>query len=238
MGNSDILIREITRKSEIVDNSTWVLVNDGGSNVLLHRASKDVAKALSDGMRCYYVSPDVFVGDFHFDNVLFSEKPNGLSVDVSFRMKVLPEMSGFADWVKTNVEYKLTIGEFVERMSKPKYGLKQFLQHSLEGVTNFDLLRKHANACLQNGVCIDEQTGGLRLSSTSRNTWVSKVILTIFAMEQVLSIDLPSSLVREVIHWVQVSARETTISDQILCDTRQVVGGPYYPRIVTSALWL
>lgn len=143
MGNSDILIREITRKSEIVDNCTWVLVNDGSSNVLIHRASKDVAKALSDGMRCYYVSPDVFVGDFHFDNVLFSEKPDGLSVDVSFRMKLLPEMSGFADWVKANVEYKLTIDGFVERLAKPKYGLKQFLQHSLEGVTNFDLLRKH-----------------------------------------------------------------------------------------------
>lgn len=102
----------------------------------------------------------------------------------------------------------------------------------------FELLRAHCKACLQPGVCTDAVSGGLRLSSTSRNTWPSKAVLTAYAMEQALGLTLPQGMVEEIIGWAQVSAREVTISDQVLCDTRQVVGGPYYPRIVTAALWL
>lgn len=101
-----------------------------------------------------------------------------------------------------------------------------------------DLLRDHSIACLQNGVCRDAVSGGLRLSSTSRNTWLSKAVLTIYAMESVLGLSMPEGLVKEVIHWAQISARNLTIGDQIYCDTRQLIGGPYYPRSVTAALWL
>ncbi len=102
----------------------------------------------------------------------------------------------------------------------------------------FAELRAHSTACLQSGVCRDAATGGLRLSSTSRNTWPSKGVLTAFAMETVLGLELPDGMVEELIGWAQKSARETTISDQIHCDTREVVGGLYYPRIVTACLWL
>ena len=84
----------------------------------------------------------------------------------------------------------------------------------------------------------DAATGGLRLSSTSRNTWPSKGVLTAFAMETVLGLELPDGMVEELIGWAQKSAREHTISDQINADTREVVGGLYYPRIVTACLWL
>lgn len=107
-----------------------------------------------------------------------------------------------------------------------------------EEPTLFALLRQHSTACLQPGVCIDAVSGGLRLSSTSRNTWPSKAVLTLYAMETVLGLAVPAGVTQEVIGWAQKSAREVTIADQILCDTRQVVGGPYYPRIVTAALWL
>lgn len=102
----------------------------------------------------------------------------------------------------------------------------------------FALLRDHSTACLQIGVCRDAVSGGLRLSSTSRNTWPSKAVLTVYAMERVLGLTMPEGLVQEIIGWAQVSGREKTIGDQIHCDTREQVGGPYYPRIVTAALWL
>ncbi len=100
------------------------------------------------------------------------------------------------------------------------------------------LLKEHCFECLKAGVCLDAETGGLRLSSTSRNTWTSKVILTIYAMENVLHMTLPESVSREVVNWGHVSARHATVADQIHCDTRIAIGGVYYPRIVTSALWL
>lgn len=100
------------------------------------------------------------------------------------------------------------------------------------------LLRAHSAACLEKGVCWDAASGGLRLSSTSRNTWPSKSVLTIYVLENVLGLTMPEGMVREVINWAQVSARDITIGDQIHCDTRDVVGAPYYPRIVTAALWL
>lgn len=143
MENTDILIREITRKSEIVDKCTWILAGDGGQNVLVLRGTRDVATALSEGRKCYYVSPDVFEGDFHFDGVAFADKPKGLSVDVTFTLQLLPEMPGFADWVKLNIIQKASRDDLVKILASPKYGLKLFLQHWLEGVTNFDLLKKH-----------------------------------------------------------------------------------------------
>lgn len=110
--------------------------------------------------------------------------------------------------------------------------------HESDEPTLFELLRAHCAACLEVGVCTDAVSGGLRLSSTSRNTRPSKAVLTMYVMEQALGLHLPEGMSAELIAWEQVSARDVTISDQVLCDTRQVVGGPYYPRIVTSALWL
>ena len=102
----------------------------------------------------------------------------------------------------------------------------------------FEILYSHSIACLQDGICIDHETGGLRLSSSSNITWTSKTVLTLYAMETVLGLSLPESLSEELIKWAQVSARDTTISDQILSDTRAVIGGMYYPRIVASSIWV
>ncbi len=101
-----------------------------------------------------------------------------------------------------------------------------------------EYVREHAQNCLQEGVCINKETGGLQLSSSSMNTWPSKTILTIFALEHLLKLAVPDSVKRELEGWCQVSARRCTISDQIQCDTRQVVGATYYPRIITSAVWI
>ncbi|MFW5899171.1 MAG: glycoside hydrolase family 52 protein, partial [Jiangellaceae bacterium] len=103
-----------------------------------------------------------------------------------------------------------------------------------------DLLGEHARSCLAGG-CIDAQTGALRLSSGSNNSWPSKGVLCVYVMEQVLGIDVDReypSLMREMLHWAQIAAGERTISDQMNTDSRTVRGGSYYPRMVTSALWL
>lgn len=103
------------------------------------------------------------------------------------------------------------------------------------------LFRKHINTCLKPGICLEEKNGGLKLSSSSVNTWPSKVILCMYVLEKVFDIDLQKeypSIMRELLHWTQVTAAEKTISDQILCDERVVRGGSYYPRHITSALWV
>ncbi|MBN8217823.1 MAG: hypothetical protein J0L75_14360 [Spirochaetes bacterium] len=102
-------------------------------------------------------------------------------------------------------------------------------------------LKRHLHTCLVPGQCIDAATGGLRLSSTSPNTWPSKGILVLYVMENLFSMDLKGrygSLLPELVAWCQVSAKDVTVSDQILSDTRKTKGAHYYPRIVTAALWL
>lgn len=101
-----------------------------------------------------------------------------------------------------------------------------------------ELLRRHVRACLQKGACADAVTGGLRLSSTSNNTFVSKVMLSLFVMREVLAMDIPAEHVTELLNWCRIYAERMTISDQILVDKRQVIGGCYYPRIITAAFWM
>ncbi|HEX3048935.1 MAG TPA: hypothetical protein VHY08_29580, partial [Bacillota bacterium] len=104
-----------------------------------------------------------------------------------------------------------------------------------------DLFRKHIVACLKVGAGIDTATGGLRLSSTSNNTWVSKVVLCEYVLRELFQIDLKSEypgVFQELIRWARQSAAETTISDQIHSDTRRVVGASYYPRPITASIWV
>lgn len=103
------------------------------------------------------------------------------------------------------------------------------------------LLLKHICCCMQEGYCIDETTGGVRLSSKSNNTWVSKVILCFAMLENVFDIDINEeypAIMRELTHWCQISAKNDSISDQIHTTKRKVIGGCYYPRSASSAIWL
>ena len=101
------------------------------------------------------------------------------------------------------------------------------------------LLKQHAEACLREGACVDAATGGLKLSSTSHNTWTSKVTLCLYVLQEVLGIDITrGGWLEELRRWYQEYAKDTTISDQIMIDRRQVVGGCYYPRVAVAALFL
>jgi hypothetical protein len=103
------------------------------------------------------------------------------------------------------------------------------------------MLQAHATACLQPGRGLEPATGGLLLSSGSPMSWPSKAFLVVYVLEQVLDIDVAQTLpsvLRELAHWLQVSAAEKTVSDQMIVRERRAHAGSYYPRMVTSAAFL
>lgn len=152
------------------------------------------------------------------------------------RSAVLYENSGIP-WLKANAYRSISgaVAAAAEPLAVPCL-VGAFVQEEEQGLS--ELLYRHETACLKSGVCLDDITGGLRLSSTSANTWPSKVTLTLFVLKRILGITVPESTERELLAWAQVSAADCTISDQIRSDTGTAIGGHYYPRIVTAASWL
>jgi hypothetical protein len=60
-------------------------------------------------------------------------------------------------------------------------------------------------------------------------------------MEKVFGIDLEKeypTAMRELAYWCQVAAKDDTISDQVLTTERKVIGGCYYPRSASAAIWI
>jgi hypothetical protein len=96
----------------------------------------------------------------------------------------------------------------------------------------------HARTCLAEGC--RHPSGGLRLSSTAEMTWPSKVVLCLHVLAW-LGWDLErdeSAALHELQRWSQVLAAHGTIADQVRLDQDAVVGGAYYPRMVSSAVLL
>lgn len=105
----------------------------------------------------------------------------------------------------------------------------------------YEVLKQHAYQCIGANGCIDSETGGMRLNSLSSYTWVSKVISCIYALEKTFAINMEKeypTVFRELLYWIQVAEAEVTISDQVLCAERKVIGGYYYPRSASSAFWI
>ncbi len=102
-------------------------------------------------------------------------------------------------------------------------------------------LKNHAETCLREGNCIDSTSGGLRLSSASTNSWPSKGILCLYVIEELMKVRIEArypTLVREVAAWMQIAAKESTVADQINVSERTLMAGAYYPRVITSSLWI
>ena len=138
-------------------------------------------------------------------------------------------------WLSANVYMDLesAVAAAVEPLGIPKW--LGVLSEEDEPLL-VSMMREHISACIVKGVCIDSVSGGLRLSSTSRNTWLSKVMLVIYVMENVLGVEVPSDMENRLIDWCQISCKDCTISDQLFCDTQEIIGGPYYPRMAISAI--
>jgi len=97
-------------------------------------------------------------------------------------------------------------------------------------------MKLHAKTCLQPGVCLDAKSGGLRLSSASANTWPSKIALALAGvgwLENRSPTEIAPGAYVKLANWLQGSANRVTVSDQIDASTGAVLGGSYYPRLVT-----
>lgn len=99
-----------------------------------------------------------------------------------------------------------------------------------------EALRVHFDRVLTPGVCKFED-GGWKLSSTSNNSWLSKIYLCQFVAESVLGHAPDQKADAAHVQWLLDTENSFFAwSDQML--SGKAVGSRYYPRGVTSILWL
>lgn len=100
-------------------------------------------------------------------------------------------------------------------------------------------LKKHLKTVLVEGACLFPD-GGWKISSTSNNSWLSKIYLCQFIARRILGWPWDEQGMRADAAHVQWLTHETLAiwswSDQIL--SGEPIGSRYYPRGVTSILWL
>lgn len=101
-------------------------------------------------------------------------------------------------------------------------------------------LKKHTQTVLRPGICIDEVSGGWKLSSTSKNTWNSKIFLCQYVIKEILNMNFEGEEEWDRVHayWQQVSCSIDGATDQVNSDTGTPRGSRLYPRLVTSILWM
>lgn len=99
-------------------------------------------------------------------------------------------------------------------------------------------LRRHLEAVLVSGVCLDPVSGGWKLSSTSRNTWPSKIFISQFVAENILGIR-DERTARDAAHvkWQCNASADWAATDQVDSASGKDLGSRLYPRLVSSILW-
>lgn len=102
------------------------------------------------------------------------------------------------------------------------------------------VLKKHIITVMKPGICIDEISGGWKLSSTSKNTWNSKIFLCQYVVKEILHLDFEGEEEWDRVHaqWQQVSCSIDGATDQVNSDTGTPRGSRLYPRLVTNILWM
>ncbi|MGN7455680.1 glycoside hydrolase family 52 protein [Paenibacillus pasadenensis] len=100
-------------------------------------------------------------------------------------------------------------------------------------------LRTHLATVLQEGTCLFPD-GGWKLSSTSDNSWLSKIYLCQFIAREILGLPWEEQgAAADAAHAAWLKHPELSYwawSDQILAG--EIIGSKYYPRGVTAILWL
>ncbi|MGG5252738.1 glycoside hydrolase family 52 protein [Neobacillus sp. SM06] len=100
-------------------------------------------------------------------------------------------------------------------------------------------LKKHLQTVLTDGVCLFED-GGWKISSTSNNSWLSKIYLCQFIARQILDWEWDEKGAKaDAAHVAWLTHPTLSVwswSDQII--SGEIAGSKYYPRGVTSILWL
>lgn len=109
----------------------------------------------------------------------------------------------------------------------------------LEGGTFFELrqaLEKHLHVILVKGSCLFSD-GGWKLSSTNENSWLSKIYLCQYVARCLFG--LPNDAKADLAHASWLACWDNAFfawSDQMVAG--KAMGSKYYPRGVTSWLWL
>jgi hypothetical protein len=107
-----------------------------------------------------------------------------------------------------------------------------------------DMLRKHTRALLldphRRNLFAD---GGIKLSSTSNNSWMSKIAIFMHVARRALGLEENEQIRRlfaeaDAAHvkWQTDGSSYWACCDQIV--SGKAHGSRYYPRIITSTLWL
>ncbi|MEI8309760.1 MAG: glycoside hydrolase family 52 protein [Verrucomicrobiota bacterium] len=98
-------------------------------------------------------------------------------------------------------------------------------------------IKTHVKTVLAPGVCLFPD-GGYKLSSTSDNSWLSKIYLCQFVIEEILGmpVDRARADAAHVSWLLNPVERYWAWSDQMINGVAR--GSKYYPRGVTSILWL
>lgn len=101
------------------------------------------------------------------------------------------------------------------------------------------VLKAYLCAALVPGRCIDTASGAWKISSTSRNTWLSKVFLNQFVAESLLAVKDNGVMDDHVYaQWLRTGSADYSATDQVDASCGEALGSRFYPRLVTSVLWL
>jgi hypothetical protein len=200
-------------------NNLYLAVKALGTWVLLERAfnhlglTKDAAAARATADRLAATITTKFEEDTASFPAVF-EKGN--------RSRIIPAVEGFV--------YPLYLG------------LKDAYDRNGRFAALLDQLLRHLAGILQPGICLDGKSGGWKMSSTSTNTWFSKIAIA----QHVIRTLFPEALgeaarAADRVHadWQRrPGCGEHAMCDQINSETGVTCGSRYYPRGVTAILWL
>jgi hypothetical protein len=98
-------------------------------------------------------------------------------------------------------------------------------------------LKRHLIGILKPGICLYAD-GAWKLSSSADNSWMSKICLNQYVVREILGITYEGEGRADAAHvqWQVEGSKFYACSDQFT--SGKPIGSLYYPRIVTSLLWM
>ena len=99
------------------------------------------------------------------------------------------------------------------------------------------MLKRHLQNIIKPGICLYDN-GGWKLSSSADNSWMSKICLGQFVAHEILGLTYGGEARADAAHvqWEVEGSKFYACSDQFA--SGRPIGSLYYPRIVTSILWM
>lgn len=116
-------------------------------------------------------------------------------------------------------------------------GLREAVAESGPYGAYIRMLKRHLVGVLQPGVCLYED-GAWKLSSSADNSWMSKICLNQHVVHEILGITYEGQGRADAAHveWQVEGSKFYACSDQF--SSGKPIGSLYYPRIVSSILWM